>query len=370
MELHEKVEELEAKVYDGEKIRRKMHNLIQELRGNVRVHVRVRPFLPSDNTKPNEASAVTCDPKGYSLTIQDREFAFDKVYNQTCDQVDVFDDVSDFIQSALDGFNVCIFAYGQTGSGKTHTMQGAGGSHMRGIIPRSISRILERSEKLCQDGWKFCLQVSYLEVYNETLRDLFLGPNDPKERLAIRNRNGKNFVDGLNRITVESQEEIEDILRHASANRAVESTSMNAQSSRSHSVFTLYITGTNESQNTELSGSLNLVDLAGSERLSRSHATGDRLKEAQAINKSLSSIADVFVAIGNGASHIPYRNSKLTQVLQPALSGDGKTLMMVNLSPTNESISESVCSLRFASQVNQCELGKPTQNICFSPTKH
>ena len=112
-----------------------------------------------------------------------------------------------------------------------------------------------------------------------------------------------------------------------------------------------------------LKGALSLVDLAGSERLDRSGATGAQAKETMAINKSLSSLTDVFVAIGNKQSHIPFRNSKLTYLLQPALSGDGKTLMMANLSPTSESFFESLCSLRFASQVNQCELGKPKKSI-------
>jgi kinesin family protein C1 len=118
-----------------------------------------------------------------------------------------------------------------------------------------------------------------------------------------------------------------------------------------------------------LKGTLNLVDLAGSERLDRSLATGARLKETVAINKSLSSLVDVFVAIGNKQSHIPFRNSKLTYLLQPSLSGDGKTLMMINLSPTEDSYPESLCTLRFASQVNQCELGKPKRQLRDAPAE-
>jgi kinesin family protein C1 len=138
---------------------------------------------------------------------------------------------------------------------------------------------------------------------------------------------------------------------------------MNEVSSRSHSIFTLHLTGENERSGLTLEGQLNLCDLAGSERLSRSHATGAQLKETQAINKSLSSLTDVFAAIGQKNSHIPFRNSKLTYLLQNCLSGDGKTLMMVNLSPTVASRQESICSLRFAQNVNKCELGKPTKNM-------
>ena len=152
------------------------------------------------------------------------------------------------------------------------------------------------------------------------------------------------------------------------ANRAVSATDMNAQSSRSHSIFTLHLSGMNESTRTTITGALNLVDLAGSERLSRSGATGDRLKETQAINKSLACLSDVFMAISNRQSHIPFRNSKLTHLLSPSLSGDGKTLMLVNLSPTEESYFESLCSLRFASTVNKCELGKPKKNTGTVPS--
>ncbi|EKU21370.1 dna topoisomerase, partial [Nannochloropsis gaditana CCMP526] len=119
----------------------------------------------------------------------------------------------------------------------------------------------------------------------------------------------------------------------------------------------------NKERRSQLSGKLNLCDLAGSERLSRSNATGERLKETQAINKSLSALTDVFVAIANKQAHVPYRNSKLTYLLQQCLSGDGKTLMMINLSPTEQSYFESLCTLRFASQVNKCELGQARRNL-------
>ena len=157
--------------------------------------------------------------------------------------------------------------------------------------------------------------------------------------------------------------QIETVMRQAAKHRSVACTDMNAVSSRSHSVFTLHLTATNSKLRQTLRGKLNLVDLAGSERLERSGATGARAKEAMSINKSLSALTTVFTAIGSKASHIPFRDSKLTYLLQPSLSGDGKTLMMVNLSPTTESSGESLCSLRFASAVNKCELGKPKKSL-------
>jgi kinesin family protein C1 len=148
-----------------------------------------------------------------------------------------------------------------------------------------------------------------------------------------------------------SASEIEKVMELASRYRSVGATQMNEQSSRSHSVFTLYLRASQKEEQVELNGTLSLVDLAGSERLERSGVTGDRAKEAVAINKSLSALTDVFTAIGNKQAFIPFRNSKLTYLLQPALSGDGKTLMMVNLSPTAESYNESLYAMKFAAQV-------------------
>lgn len=157
--------------------------------------------------------------------------------------------------------------------------------------------------------------------------------------------------------------QVTQLIQKANHNRSVASTAMNAQSSRSHSVFTMYLTGINRGEGLEATGELHLVDLAGSERLARSQATGARLKETQAINKSLSCLADVFFNISQKSSHIPFRNSKLTYLLQNCFGKDGKTMMFVNLSPTAASAHETLCSLRFASKVNQCTLGKPSKQV-------
>ena len=194
-------------------------------------------------------------------------------------------------------------------------------------------------------------------------------------KLAIkRNREGKSFVQGLTAIPIETKEssegmvQLEALMGVAARARSVASTKMNSQSSRSHSVFMLHLNGYNDDSGAIVSGALNLCDLAGSERLDRSGAGADakRLKETQSINKSLSCLGDVFNALATGAAHVPYRNSKLTYLLQDCLSGDGKALMFVNLSPTTASSSESLCSLRFAQRVNQVELGKATKNIEYT----
>ena len=388
-ERDRRITELEEQLLSGEQLRRALHNRIQELRGNIRVFVRTRPFLPNDGaaTKPS----IEFQPDGESLSIQGKyvgeghSFKFDKVFAPSSGQDVVFDEVSEFVQSALDGYNVCLFSYGQTGSGKTHTMQGSGNGAMRGIIPRAVEQILQQAALMQSQRWTFTMKASFLEIYNEDLRDLLVMMNSDgtlKQRdtstaskLSIkRNQEGKSYVDGINKVDIDVEDKVaglaqlEAVMAAAARARSVATTKMNAQSSRSHSVFMLNLCGSNEESGTIVEGALNLCDLAGSERLDRSGAGGDhkRLKETQAINKSLSSLGDVFTSLANGSKHIPFRNSKLTYLLQDCLSGDGKALMFVNLSPTLESSNESLCSLRFAQRVNAVELGKATKHVQYS----
>jgi kinesin family protein C1 len=321
---------------------------------------------------------VEVSPDGESLTILDsrtngsHKFKFDKVFPPSSGQEGIFAEVSDFVQSALDGYQVCLFSYGQTGSGKTHTMQGSGNGAMRGIIPRAVEQILQQAKAMKKQRWEFTLSASFLEIYNEELKDLLSG--NLQKKLAIkRDAEGKSYVDGLVEKLIETREmeegmsQLEALMKVATQARSVASTLMNSHSSRSHSIFKLYIRGYNHDNHVEVKGALNLCDLAGSERLDRSGASNDakRLKETQAINKSLSALGNVFSALARGASHVPFRDCKLTHVLQDCLSGDGKALMFVNLSPTSASSSESLNSLRFAQNVNQVELGKPKQEIKY-----
>ena len=382
-ERDRKIAEFDKERQAWETLRRQMHNRIQELRGNIRVFVRTRPFLPNDGNEVK--SAIDVSPDGESLCIFDARtvtpynFTFDKVFPQSSGQDHVFDEVSDFVQSAMDGYHVCLFSYGQTGSGKTHTMQGSGNGAMRGIIPRAVEQILYQATEMVQQKWKFTLSASFLEIYNEELKDLLhdmaYNPSQNTTKLAIkRSREGKSYVDGLTEITIDTtdpsngMQQLQTLMNVAARARSVASTKMNAVSSRSHSVFMLKLQGYNEDSGAEVQGALNLCDLAGSERLDRSGANSDmkRLKETQAINKSLSCLGDVFNALAQKSSHVPYRNSKLTYLLQDCLSGDGKALMFVNLSPTNLSSNESLCSLRFAQRVNQVELGKATKHIQYN----
>jgi len=368
----QKVTILEQQIREGQVERRRMHNLIQELRGNVRVFARVRPYLPGDGVDDDAAPAIVANSETTLKLFLDgdesneHKFSFDRTFPPSAGQEAVFTEVSEFVQSALDGYNVCLFSYGQTGSGKTHTMQGSGFGQMRGIIPRAIEQVGDYKNELEKDGWHYEMQVSFLEIYNETIRDLLRDDDSEMLKHEVKiGTDGRKYVSDLKLVPLDPKdsEGVEAVMRQAAKHRSVGTTEMNEVSSRSHSVFTLHLSAFHSEQRQTLRGTLNLVDLAGSERLNRSGATGDRAKEAMAINKSLSSLTDVFVALGKKASHVPFRNSKLTYLLQPSLSGDGKTLMMVNLSPTDRSTQESLCSLRFATHVNKCELGKAKRSL-------
>lgn len=354
------VARLHEQVFAGEVERRALHNQVQELRGNIRVYVRVRPLLAGDAAPEGgddegdedgeevgaagggEELAVFAAPDGAALDIvpppprgtkegymkrdiKPLRFTFDTVFPPHANQADVFADVQHLVQSALDGYNVCLFSYGQTGSGKTFTMQGGAGE-AAGLIPRSVRQILDTAGKLAALGWAYSLEVSFLEIYNEVVRDLLrvgsggaaraggaggkAGGEDGAALTIHQDGDGAVEVPGLTRVAVADSDTIDVLLARAAKRRAVAATSMNELSSRSHQVFTLYIRGEHRAKGIAVVGTLNLCDLAGSERLAKSGAEGDRKKETAAINKSLSCLADVFSALAKKTPHVPYRNSK------------------------------------------------------------
>ncbi|CAI9784171.1 unnamed protein product [Fraxinus pennsylvanica] len=399
LELQNRVVDAELKIVEGEKVRKKLHNTILELKGNIRVFCRVRPLLSDDGVGTDAKvisfpTAMEALDRGIDLMQngQKHSFTFDKVFTPEASQEDVFVEISQLVQSALDGYKVCIFAYGQTGSGKTFTMMGKPGiPDQKGLIPRSLEQVFETRQTLQSQGWKYEMQVSMLEIYNETIRDLLatnrLGFDAPraenmgKQYVIKHDANGNTHVSDLTVVDVHSSKEVSYLLEQAAHSRSVGKTQMNEQSSRSHFVFTLRIFGVNEGTDQQVQGILNLIDLAGSERLSKSGSTGDRLKETQAINKSLSSLSDVIFALAKKEEHVPFRNSKLTYLLQvvlplewvkttglPCLGGDSKTLMFVNISPDPSSVGESLCSLRFAARVNACEIGIPRRQTNLRST--
>ncbi|KAI8870045.1 kinesin-domain-containing protein [Ramicandelaber brevisporus] len=380
-DANKNIEKMEAKIRDEEQVRRKLHNTIQELKGNIRVFCRVRPLFEiiSEYIKFPECEfsneielLIAQDGKAVSAVTnginppKSHAFTFDRVFEPSATQAQVFEEISQLVQSALDGYPVCIFAYGQTSAGKTWTMEGAGGActdeSKMGMIPRAVRQIFETSEKLKSKGWVYTMEAQFVEIYNETVHDL-LNPNgagasgDINKYEIKHHPNGKTTVTNCTTAIIESPQTLQVLFARASKNRAVAATNCNDRSSRSHSVFTLRLHGKNSISEEVSEGVLNLVDLAGSERLSQSGSTGDRLKETKAINSSLSCLGDVISALANKDAHIPYRNSKLTYLLQNSLGGNSKTLMFVNVSPLKHSLNESLCSLRFAAKVNACNIG-------------
>ncbi|XP_053904969.1 kinesin-like protein KIFC3 isoform X2 [Malaclemys terrapin pileata] len=357
-------------------LRKKCHNELVRLKGNIRVFGRVRPINKEDGEGPEAANSVTFDPDDDALLHlmhkgKQVSFELDKVFSPQATQQDVFQEVQALITSCIDGYNVCIFAYGQTGAGKTYTMEGT--PENPGINQRALQLLFSEVQRKASD-WGYTITVSVAEIYNEALRDL-LG-KEPQEKLDIKlcpDGSGQLYVPGLTEFQVRSVEDINKVFEFGHSNRVTEYTSLNEHSSRSHALLIVTVRGLDYSTGLRTTGKLNLVDLAGSERVGRSGAEGSRLREAQYINKSLSALGDVIYALRARQGHVPFRNSKLTYLLQDSLSGDSKTLMMVQVSPVEKNTSETLCSLKFAERVRSVELGPVSRRaelVSWSSQEH
>ncbi|CAI5646382.1 unnamed protein product [Oreochromis niloticus] len=340
-------------------LRKKCHNELVRLKGNIRVFCRVRPVSQEEQDSADAKTMLSFDSDDDAILYLSNKgkvmtFELDKVFPPHATQEEVFQEVQALITSCIDGYNVCIFAYGQTGSGKTYTMEGVADNP--GINQRALRLLFSEVTEKAPD-WDYKITVSMVEIYNETLRDL-LGEN-PSDKLDIKmnpDGSGQLYVPGLTEITVQSPEDINKVFELGHVNRATACTNLNEHSSRSHALLIITVSGFNTATGNRTQGKLNLVDLAGSERIGKSGAEGSRLREAQCINKSLSALGDVINALRSKHSHVPFRNSRLTYLLQDSLSGDSKTLMMVQVSPLPSNMSESVCSLKFAQRVRSVEL--------------
>jgi hypothetical protein len=339
----------------------------------VQVAVRVRPFNGREKVN-GETSCVRITSDQLVLVNpgggEEHAFAFDTVIDDSFSQEKVWTTVGvPILNKAFNGFNATIFAYGQTGSGKTWSMQGGEGD-LQGIIPRMNNSLFERVslEMSRRSTVQFLITVSYFEIYNEIIFDL-LDPSDRKKRAAA-NKGGLEikehpalgvYVKGLQEIVVDSAPKLQTIIDQGTKSRTVASTQMNADSSRSHSVFIINLHQKDvEDESKNIFAKVNLVDLAGSERVKSTGATGSILKESANINKSLSALGNVINALveaskGKGA-FIPYRNSKLTRVLQESLGGNSITAMLAALSPAACNFEETLSTLKYANRAKSIKV--------------
>jgi kinesin family protein 3/17 len=338
----------------------------------VRVVMRCRPLSSTEkqdgremivNINPSRGEVIIRNPKA-DVSEQAKTFAFDNVYDWTASQEQIYKESAfPIVDSVLEGYNGTIFAYGQTGTGKTHTMEGRPEpADLRGIIPRAFEQVFKQIDGT--PGCQFLVRVSFLELYNEEIRDLLA--NNPKNKLDLREKPDVGvYVKDLISFPVQSVEEMHQKLETGRKNRAVGATSMNEGSSRSHSIFSITVEASEvgpDGQNHLRMGKLNLVDLAGSERQSKTQATGDRFKEAININQSLTTLGNVISALVDSKSqHIPYRDSKLTRLLQDSLGGNTKTVMVANIGPADWNFDETLSTLRYAHRAKNIK-NKPKIN--------
>ncbi|CAB3977488.1 kinesin KIF25 [Paramuricea clavata] len=426
--------------------RRTLHNVLVELRGNIRVHCRVRPLIAAldsggvskdlgkagtafeqvVNVVDDENVAVLPN-KTMTGTIQKKRFEFERVYEQNATQEFVFEDVSPLLTSLLDGYNVCIMAYGQTGSGKTHTMVGGHTLNddiestetdysMEGIIPRAAREIFRLMADRANQSESYGMEISVCEIYNNDVRDLLSDKSTRTEKKDVYiNSDGSTEIPSLTTRSVSSVQEVMKYVGYGMRERHEDATKVHAHSSRSHLIvqLTLYTSSNHISppvkgksvapsppitpRGLKRGGSydkdprsrskspvppnnshpnspsppdtpasnamvvktkLQLVDLAGSECVGLSGVTGTALRETSFINKSLSALADVLGALAGHRSHIPYRNTKLTHVLQDTIGGDAKLLVMLCVSPVQRFITETMQCLGFGSRARQVARGQ------------
>ena len=348
---------------------------------NLKVAIRVRPPLPREIEKNLPFRAITVVSKenhtcslveylGGELDEAKRQlewvsnpklfqlhrFTFDEVFDIGTNQEEVFNiSAKPAVNSVLEGYNSTVFAYGQTGTGKTFTMEGFTYNNMdnsRGIIPRTIESIFSYIESNSNKNTKFIIRAAYLQIYNEMISDL-LKPENTNKNLSIREDKQKGlYVDNLSEWAVRSPSDIYTLLERGATCREVSNTFMNDVSSRSHAVFMITVEQLISKSGKQITkiGKLNLVDLAGSERTRITGATGKQLQESIKINKSLSALGNVINALTDikERKHIPYRDSKLTRLLEDSLGGNCKTTMIATISPAHCSFNESLSTLNFA----------------------
>ncbi|CAH0591496.1 unnamed protein product [Chrysodeixis includens] len=302
---------------------------------------------------PERGAVQVYNPKG-----QDKLFTYDAAYDCTADTQTMYDEmVRPLVASVLDGFNGCVFAYGQTGTGKTHTMEGT--AEHEGVIPRAFRHMWAHIENSASPDVTHLVSCSYIELYLEDVRDLLA--KDCK-KLTIRGQELNGFyIPEMTSVVCKSAAEMVRVMRAGNRNRAAGRTDMNEHSSRSHAVFLVTVETAHRKTNRIRVGKLNLVDLAGSERQRKTGASAERLREASRINQALSSLGNVISALAENSPHVPYRDSKLTRILQDSLGGNSKTIMIANIGPASYNYDETITTLRYAHRAKAIK-NKPVRN--------
>ncbi|KAL7076222.1 hypothetical protein ACQ4LE_004589 [Meloidogyne hapla] len=337
---------------------------------NVKVSVRCRPLSKREKELGFVQPIVEVDYTGKSILVASSNgqsdllkcYQFDEVFGPDSRQPDVYNSIArPVVENVLEGFNGTVFAYGQTGTGKTYTMSGDPSMGEQGIIQYSFAHIFDHIAESGHEK-KFLVRISYMEIYNEELRDLLVRsvPGAVQSHLEIKERADVGvYVKDLLSVTVSSADQCMRIMQLGNANRHTGKTSMNEQSSRSHAIFTITIECSEiiaDGKQLLTQGKLSFVDLAGSERQSKTNVVGEQMKEATKINLSLSTLGNVISALADAKStHVPYRNSKLTRILQDSLGGNSKTCMIANIGPAAYNYAETISTLRYASHAKRIQ---------------
>ncbi|KAI1827520.1 P-loop containing nucleoside triphosphate hydrolase protein [Xylaria intraflava] len=371
---------LRDRLVKEEERRHRLFEQVQELKGNIRVMCRIKP--PSDAAKDalitfqpqwndleeDKIDGITIptvreDPTepGKMLPGKPRDFNFERVFDEKCTNGDVFDEISQLVQSVMDGKKVCIFCYGQTGSGKTFTMSKRQGDGDDGVIPRTQGMIFGEVERLKTLGWEFTVEGSYLEVYQDKLYDLLASRHSKPEPLTVDPLGDELKIKGHDFTLLNEARDLDEMIRTADSNRHVAATAKNDRSSRSHSILVLKIHGVKRGADGEVvrtrKGTLNLIDLAGSEKPDK-NGSPQVYREGVEINSSLSYLRTVLSGLGQGRTEgVDFRSYTLTQLLRPSLGKGCRTLMFVMVSPLKENENETIRSLEFARDAQKVKMG-------------
>ncbi|XP_034060929.1 kinesin-like protein KIF3B [Gymnodraco acuticeps] len=340
---------------------------------SIKVVVRCRPMNEKEKAAKFErvvsvdvklGQIIVRNPREAAANEHPKVFTYDSVYDWNSKQIDLYDETfRPLVDSVLLGFNGTIFAYGQTGTGKTYTMEGVRNDpERRGVIPNSFEHVFTHISR--SQNQQYLVRASYLEIYQEEIKDLL--SKDQTRRLELRERPDTGvYVKDLSSFVTKSVREIEHVMNVGNQNRSVGATNMNEHSSRSHAIFVITVECSElgvDGENHIRVGKLNLVDLAGSERQTKTGAQGERLKEATKINLSLSALGNVISSLVDGrSSHIPYRDSKLTRLLQDSLGGNARTVMVANIGPASYNLEETLTTLRYSNRAKNIK-NKPRIN--------